>query len=78
MIRAAIKRLEYMLQDNQLTGEKDPDILRKTQKLKDELKQVQVQMLDIPLDLSGTLSEAALNEYFNNPKVNKKYGLKKR
>jgi hypothetical protein len=76
MIRGSIKRLEYMLQDNELIGDRDADILRKTQKLKDELKQVQVQMIDIPVDITGSLSEEQLNNYFNSPKVNKKYRLK--
>lgn len=76
LIRTSIKRLEYMRQDNQLLGEKDPDIVRKINKLKDELKQVQVQMIDVPLDFTNELSEAELNRYFNSPKVNKKYRLK--
>jgi hypothetical protein len=77
-VRGAIKRLEYMLSDNNLLGDRDPEISRKTQKLKDELKQVQVQLVDVPLDVAGRLSEEELNEYFNSPKVNKKYRLKKK
>lgn len=77
LIRTSIKRLEYMQRDNSLVGEKDPDILKKTAKLKDELKQIQIQLIDIPLELASSLSEEELNEYFNNPKVNKKYRIKR-
>ena len=75
-IRSSIKRLEYMRQDNQLVGSKDREIVRKTTKLKDELKQVQVQLIDVPIELTNDLSEEELNRYFNSPKVNKKYRLK--
>ena len=75
-IRASIKRLEYMRQDNQLVSKKDTDIIKKTNKLKDELKQVQVQLIDIPIEITNDLSEEELNSYFNSPKVNKKYRLK--
>ena len=77
LIRSAIKRLEYMLQDNSLISERDPDIARKTNKLKDELKQIQIQLIDIPLELARDKTEEELNEYFNSPKVNKKYRVKK-
>lgn len=76
LIRASIKRLEYMVRDNMLLGEKDPDILRKTNKLKEELKQVQVQLLDVPIEITNEMTEEELNRYFNSPKVNKKYRLK--
>jgi hypothetical protein len=76
LIRSSIKRLEYMLQDNQLIGEKDPDITKKIAKLKDELKQVQVQLIDVPLEFTNDMSEEELNRYFNSPKVQKKYRLK--
>jgi hypothetical protein len=76
-IRAAIKRLEFMVQDNALVGEVDPEIVRKTNKLKDELKQIQVQLIDIPIDITNNMSEKELNDYFNSPKVNRKYRSKK-
>ena len=77
-IRAAIKRLEYMLtQDNSLVGERDPDIAKKTAKLKEELKQIQIQLIDIPLVVLDQESEKELNDYFNSPKVNRKYRLKR-
>lgn len=77
LIRTSIKRLEYMQNEYGLVGEKDPDILKKTIKLKEELKQSQVQLIDIPLELANALSEEELNAYFNSPKVTKKYRLKK-
>jgi len=77
-IRSAIKRLEYLLTDNVLVGESDTEIIRKTNKLKDELKQAQVQLIDIPANLSGELTAEELNNYFNSPKVNKKYRLKRK
>lgn len=78
LIRTSIKRLEYMLQDNSLVGERDPDIAKKTNKLKDELKQIQIQLIDIPIEIANqNMSEKDLNEYFNSPKVNRKYRLKR-
>jgi hypothetical protein len=77
MVRAAIKRLDYMMRDNDLIGERDPDIARKIAKLKDELKQIQVQLIDVPLELADNIPEDELNEYFNSPRVQKKYRLKK-
>lgn len=77
LIRTSVKRLQYMLGDNGLVGEKDPDIAKKANKLKDELKQIQIQLIDIPLELANSLSEEELNQYFNSPKVNKKYRMKR-
>ena len=78
VIRSAIKRLNYMLNDNMLIGERDPDISRKTAKLREELRQVQVQLVDVPVELATEISEKELNDYFNSPKVNKKYRLNKK
>ena len=75
LVRSNIKRLQYLLTDNTLIGEKDPDILTKTRKLKEEFKQVQLQLIDVPVVEDGTNSKD-LDTYFNNPKVNKKYRLK--
>jgi hypothetical protein len=77
MIRGFIKRLEYVVNDNSLAGERDPAIVQKTNKLKDEMKQIQVQLIDIPIDINSTMTEKQLNDYFNNPKVNKKYRIKR-
>jgi hypothetical protein len=75
LVRSDIKRLQYLLTDNMLVGEKDPDIIKKSQKLRDELTQVQLQLIDVPVVEDSTASKE-LDEYFNNPKVNKKYRLK--
>ena len=78
LIRSSIKRLEYMLFDYSLVGDKDLAIVSKTNKLKDELKQSQIQLIDIPVDITSNMTEEELNNYFNNPKVNKKYRLKRK
>ena len=78
MIRSSIKRLEYSLRDNMLLGERDWEIARKTSKLKEELKQIQIQLIDVPIELTNDFTEEELNRYFNSPKVNKKYRLKTR
>ncbi len=77
LIRSSIKRLEYMLRDNTLLGERDPQIVTKTNKLKEELRQIQIQLIDIPIDITNNMTEEELNQYFNSPKVNKKYRIKK-
>jgi hypothetical protein len=77
-VRAAIKRLDYMMQDNMLVGERDPDITRKTNKLKEELKQIQIQLIDVPIEMTANMTEEELNQYFNSPRVNRKYRLKKK
>jgi hypothetical protein len=76
LIRTSIRRLEYTLTESSLVGDRDADILTKTKRLKDELKQAQVQLIEVPLD-TGELSEEELNRYFNNPKVNRKYKIKR-
>ena len=76
LIRSSIKRLEYMVYDYSLVGEKDPAITTKTNKLKEELKQSQLQLIDVPVDITNDMTEEELNNYFNSPKVNKKYRLK--
>ena len=75
LIRNSIKRLEYLIADNTIVGDRDPEILNKTKKLKDELKQMQIQLIDIPI-ADENLNSKELDEYFNNPKVNKKYRVK--
>ena len=77
LVRTSIKRMEYILRDNNLIGEKDPDITKKTNRLREELKQVQIQLIDIPIELTNNMTEQELNEYFNSPKVNKKYRTKR-
>jgi hypothetical protein len=76
-VRATIKRLDYMLTENMLVGDKDPDIMIKTRKLRDELKQSQLQLVDLPMvEFDPRYSQEQAEKYFNNPKVNKKYRLK--
>ncbi|HXB44802.1 MAG TPA: hypothetical protein VNV85_12115 [Puia sp.] len=76
LVRSSIKRLEYTMTENGLVGEKDMDIVKKTAKLKEELKQTQIQLIDVPIDETNNMTEEQLDEYFNSPKVNKKYRLK--
>ncbi len=76
VIRISIRRLEFNLTNNSLQGDIDPEIVNKTRLLKDELKSAQTTLIEVPLD-TGELSEEELNKYFNNPKVNKKYKMKK-
>jgi len=76
VLRSSIKRLDYMLFEYTLVGDRDPQIASKTAKLKEELKQSQMQVIDVPLDVTlDDMSEDELNKYFNNPKVNKKYRM---
>ncbi|MEO6187717.1 MAG: hypothetical protein ABIO82_02715 [Ginsengibacter sp.] len=75
LVRSDIKRLQYLITDNILVGDKDQDIVKKTTRLKDELKQVQLQLIDVPVVEDDTDTKE-LDEYFNNPKVNRKYRLK--
>jgi hypothetical protein len=77
-VRAAVKRLTYMIQDNSLVGERDPDITKKMNKLKEELKQIQIQLIDVPIEMTAEMTEEELNRYINSPRVNKKYRLKKK
>ncbi|MET0637604.1 MAG: bZIP transcription factor [Chitinophagaceae bacterium] len=78
VIRSAIRRLDYMERENQLVGERDPDIQQKTARLRDEVRQVRTQLVDIPLEAVSSMSEAELTRYMNSKKVRKKYGLSKK
>ena len=75
LVRNDIKRLQYLLTDNALVGDNDPDIVQKVAKMKDELQQIQLQLIDVTI-VDDTTNKKKLDEYFNNPKVNKKYMLK--
>jgi hypothetical protein len=77
LVRSSIRRLEYTIRDNALVGEKDAEIVKKLGNLKTELKQTQVQLIDVPLEETSDMTEEQLNAYFDNPKVNKKYRLKR-
>lgn len=78
LIRSSIKRLDYMLTDYALVGDRDNTILTKTNKLKEELKQSQMQLIDIPIDIANNMTEKELNDYFNSPRVNRKYRLSRK
>ncbi len=78
LIRSSIKRLDYTIKDNALVGDKDPEITKKINNLKTELKQTQVQLIDVPLEETSAMTEEQLNAYFDNPRVNKKYRTKKK
>jgi len=75
LVRNDIKRLQYLLTDNMLIGDKDPDIVTKTAKLKEQLQSVQLQLIDVQI-VDDNSDPKKLDEYFNNPKVAKKYRLK--
>jgi hypothetical protein len=76
-IRAAIKRLEYMYSEAALVGERDPEIISKMKKLREEIKQSKLQLVDLPLvEFDPRYTQEDADKYFNNPKVIKKYKLK--
>ena len=78
LVRTSIRRLEYILQENGLVSEKDPDIITKTTKLKTDLKQIQLQLIDVPLEEINFEDPKNVNKYFDDPKVNRKYRNKKK
>lgn len=75
LVRNDIKRLQYLLTDNMLVGDRDPDIVTKTSKLKEQLQSVQLQLIDVQI-VDDNSDPKKLDEYFNDPKVAKKYRLK--
>lgn len=76
-LRGITKRLEYLISENQLIGERDPEIVVKTQKLRQELKTAQMQLIDLPtIEFGPGINQAEADKYFNDPKVIKKYKLK--
>ena len=77
LIRSSIKRLEYVIQDNSLVGEKDPDLVQKINKLREEFKQSQMQLIDVPIEVTNNMTEEDLNRYFNSMQVKKNYRIKK-
>jgi hypothetical protein len=78
LIRTSIRRLEYIVSENGLIGDKDPDIIQKTTKLRTDLKQIQLQLIDVPLEEIQDTDSKDANKYFDDPKVNKKYRSKKK
>lgn len=77
LVRTSIKRLEYRLSDNGLISDRDMLIVQKTNQLKEELKQIQIQLIDIPIGINNSMTEEELDNYFNSNKVMKKYRVKK-
>jgi hypothetical protein len=76
LVRSTIKRLEYMITDNKLSGERDPQIVAKTETLRKELRQSKNQLADVPTEISESMSEKQLNNYFDSPRVQRKYRMK--
>jgi len=76
-VRTVVKRLEYMVSENALLGERDPEVLVKTKKMQDEMKQARMQLIDVPIvEFEGDVTAQEADKYFYDPKVNKKYKLK--
>ncbi len=75
-VRSVIKRLEYLSNENQLIGNRDPEVLAKTKKLRDELKAAQLQLVDLPIEFEGKTTDEEADKYFKSTKVNKKYKIK--
>ncbi|HSK12280.1 MAG TPA: hypothetical protein VK907_03640 [Phnomibacter sp.] len=76
-VRAEVRRLEFVLTENQLNGDRDPDVLVKTKRLQDEMKKSRLQFVDLPIvEYDERFSEEDADKYFKDPKVNKKYKLK--
>ena len=77
VVRAMAKKLEYLVGENTLVGDRDPDILTKTKKLQDELRQARVQLIDLPMvEVDNKITPGDAEKFFTDPKVNKKYKLK--
>ena len=78
VVRTSIRRLDYIVQENGLISEKDPEIITKTTKLRTDLKQMQLQLIDVPLEEINIEDPKDANKYFEDPKVNRKYRNKKK
>lgn len=74
-VRTVARRLEYLVSENALIGERDISVLAKTKKLQEELKQARLQMIDLPVEFNENVSREDAERYFQDPKVNKKYKL---
>ena len=76
-IRTITKRLDYLLSDNQIIGTRDVDVIQKTKKLNEELKQARLQFIDLPMvEFDDRVDQNLAEKYFNDPKVIRKYKLK--
>ncbi len=75
-IRSEARRLEFFLGENQLSGDRDAEVLAKIKRLQDELKKAKLQFLDLdPVDAKEYMNKD-IDKFFNDPKVNKKYRIK--
>ena len=73
-IRTITKRLDYLLSDNQLIGSRDVDVVQKTRKLTEELKQERLQFIDLPMvEFDDRINQNLADKYFNDPRVIRKY-----
>ncbi|RXK58988.1 hypothetical protein ESA94_16525 [Lacibacter luteus] len=77
LVRTSIRRLEYILQENGLVSDKDPEIVTKTAKMKADLKQIQQQLIDVPLEEINIEDPKEAAKYFESKKVNRKYRSRK-
>lgn len=76
-LRAEVRRLEFILSENRLNGDRDFEVLSKTKRLTDELKKSNLQFVDLPMvEYDERFSEEDAEKYFTDPKVSKKYKLK--
>lgn len=76
-LRAEVRRLEFILSENRLNGDRDFEVLTKTKRLTDELKKSKLQFVDLPMvEYDERFSEEDAEKYFTDPKVSKKYKLK--
>jgi hypothetical protein len=76
-VRSVAKRLEYLTSESALVGDRDPNVLVKTKKMQDELKQARTQLADLPLvEFDERFTPEDAEKYFRDPKVNKRYKLK--
>jgi hypothetical protein len=76
-VRAEVRRLEYVLEENGLASERDLEVLSKTKRLREELKKSMLQFADLPMvEFDESFTEEEADKYFNDPKINKKYKFK--
>lgn len=75
-LRSNIKRLEYIITDTRLVGDRDPLIVQKTETLKKELRQSRNELINVPTDLAESMSDEELERKFNSRRIQRKYRLK--
>lgn len=76
-VRSVAKRLEYLVSENALVGNRDVTVQAKIKKMQDDLKAARLQLVDLPLvEFDENLTLEQVEKFFTDPKVNKKYKLK--